>query len=69
MNERRDQRPAATPEMVKHLAAASDLRLTDERAGLLTPELQGLLDRVRAFYAIDVREAQPSPPFKDEVWE
>ena len=58
----------ATIEMLRQLAAASDLRVTEERLRTLTPEVQGLLDRVATLYAMDVRHAQPASPFGDETW-
>jgi Asp-tRNA(Asn)/Glu-tRNA(Gln) amidotransferase C subunit len=58
----------ATIEMVRQLAAASDLQLSEARLRALVPEVQGLLDRVHALYRMDVRQAQPASPFGDETW-
>jgi Asp-tRNA(Asn)/Glu-tRNA(Gln) amidotransferase C subunit len=69
MQDDKSAKSAVSADMVRQLAAASNLKLSSERMAQLTPDLQGLLDRVRPLHSLDVRGAQPSPPFKDEVWE
>jgi hypothetical protein len=55
--------------MLRQLAAASNLKLSEERIEELIPDVRGLLERVQPLHMLDVRGAQPSAPFTDEVWE
>lgn len=67
--ERRGEERRASLEMVRQLAAASQLQASEGRLAELVGEMEAFLGRMHTMYDLEVGEAQPDPPYKDEVWE